>query len=738
MRTGTGTPKYTAGGGSPSITCAWESAYGARRLVRPKEEWAGISLTRAYDTSTAWPYRREAQMRFNARVRRMQCAVRRFRGLAESPEREFDVKPQLAAFYTSYPSPATAAIAHTGFLELKSLTKALRESLQETCEEQALVRYPECAQKPLKAVVAQVATALAHRTMLEEAGRAEGLACLQHYRLFQASQNGLRFRRVEEIIEAVVLFGDILPPVESMDLDPIAARILARLSEASGIYYEMVPRESMAKLPGLFTQWAIDLVDALAPMLPVKENEQPAAAAPQSALSSETDEAGEGAGADFRYNESAPPQPRQPSQLPPLDKPQPPALTAQGGTPENAMRDVLESMLAREEAGKTGGAGDAGAQSGNTEDGASQSTASPQQELEAALGELRPVAAGAAGQTSEWEDPREDIVEQEVGANTFTQGPMEGTPTEGETLKFSLDGTEVGGELKNRAVVLSEDAEAVERLRQEATPMSRELARNLYPSIDQEPRLEFLHTSGQLDPRRLPVAEISEASFRRHPIQRRPSTRGRSVVLIAADGSASLNDRQMRACKVMTSAWLESAHHGNVQVMAALYNSEGGFFESDTPLVQWIFHPGKTAVPNPAEAVRAVAALPDNGVGAQADALSLQYMVDEAGQVARGCNVYLVLISDCSWNRCFHTLEKSPEQEVASVLGGFQERLQNRLHITLVALGNPNQEVLDSIIDKKLVVTRTELEQPAEVAKKTSDYVAACIRERRRHERRRA
>ena len=66
------------------------------------------------------------------------------------------------------------------------------------------------------------------------------------------------------------------------------------------------------------------------------------------------------------------------------------------------------------------------------------------------------------------------------------------------------------------------------------------------------------------------------------------------MVLIACDGSGSLNHKQMQMLKLL--AWLESTAKSEIQVLAGLYHSGSIRPGVSGPLVQWIYHPGRPRV----------------------------------------------------------------------------------------------------------------------------------------------
>jgi hypothetical protein len=89
--------------------------------------------------------------------------------------------------------------------------------------------------------------------------------------------------------------------------------------------------------------------------------------------------------------------------------------------------------------------------------------------------------------------------------------------------------------------------------------------------------------------------------------------RGRPVLVIACDGSGSLNDDQMKMLKLLTTGYLESTAKRNIQVLAGLYHSGHIRKGVSGPLVQWIHHPQKTPATSGRDSVRALVSLPDTG-----------------------------------------------------------------------------------------------------------------------------
>ncbi len=709
---GSGAIVYDDDYGEDGYACSSTSSLS---IVRPKEEWGGISVARCHDPNTPWVYRCQGQMILNAIIRVGQNAIRRLRGDEGQQDRPFAVKPQLSALYTSYPNPALVAAGHTFALELKASSSGFAELLDATLGEEIVDLYSENDPAAIRTVLGYIISALGNRAVVEEAARHSELRPVEHYRLFQASQSSLLRPRLSDVIDMVVLFGDVLPPIDAMPVHPMTSHILTGLAKCSRPYFDVLAATPPDEFTDLFSNWALDLLDTLAPTLPARVREGDA---PKGGYPNEPQSPPPGTPGDFKYGNDGPaPDSGREEFIPPLNTPQPPTLSVQNGrdkTPEETIEDMIGP-----DRGQDGGGDKTGPQDKQPWS----------KEINDATLELYKEAEKASGQTGDWADIREDIAEQILKGKGFMTGPIEGLPTEGHLVDFSFDGIKVGGQLKDRPMELCEDSEKVDSLRMEAAPIAAALRKNLYPSDEEQSQIEKLRTSGQLDAKRLAVAHVCQAAFRRYRVSKEPSPKGRAVLLVAADGSGSLSRLQMKMCKLLTAGWLDSAQRANVLVLAALYHSEDF---CNTPLVQWVYHLRKTPVMNPSQGVRAVASLPDRGTGAQSDAISLKYMLDEAVALARGSQIYLTLISDCSWNKCLHESPKSAEEEVAGVLKMFRQELGERLHVTLVALGGESREHVEGVVDKMVVLGPEALCHPAQAAESVAAYVAACIRERRR------
>ncbi len=316
-------------------------------------------------------------------------------------------------------------------------------------------------------------------------------------------------------------------------------------------------------------------------------------------------------------------------------------------------------------------------------------------------------------------------------ADAFAQSPIQGSPADGHevTLRLGKD-SEFGGEIHDRPVALSDSLPAVESLAAESAPMADALRRALYPNIAERVETERLRATGALDAARLAMADFSSVVFKRYRIYEKADPKGQPLLLIACDGSGSLNRKEMRMLKVLAAAWLNSTVRTQVQVMAGLYHSGEIRRGVSGPLVQWMYHPQKTPAISRKDALRALVSLPESGTGAQSDALSLQFMLGEAVRIARGRMIYLILVSDCEWNRSFDA-DLSGKEEVRAFFENVYAEFDGNIHTTLVALGKEGETGFEDLLDKVITVPDSRLEDYAGLAEQIGVYVATCMKERR-------
>lgn len=695
-----GSGSYSTGGGT--YTSYWSGS-----STRTKDEWAGTPADRAFSEDVPWTYKRQAQMKFYGMLEQGRQGLARHDLAKPNSDGAWQVEPQLSAFYTSFPWPARAAVGHTLFLEVRGLVASTVRALPIVAGGEQAAKQHGLDPDAYVNVCRLVGQAVGNRAVVDSLARRPGFECVEFYRLFQAAQENLDFPSLGSVIDTVVLFGDLLPGPDRLVLHPMTHQILAALTDVSTPYWELLQGPENATTDN-YMRWGERLVEALRPFLPKARAEGDSKPESASAPAHSRE--------NYRYPPGDHDNPSQPDTVPPLCEPQPPRLDKPRSR-RNPFEDPLASLLdpLDEPFDPSEPAPEEGKEPGARE----------------AFDELARVASAATGQGTRWEDMREDLVERLLARMPFEAGPIQGPHTTGHPVTKELGGEEVGGEIFDSVVEPCEDVVKTAKLRARSKHVAATLRRNLYPSTKETIHLEYPRTSGQLDPRRLPLAEFSDAVYRRTLVETSLDPQGRALLVVAADASASLTNDQMQMCKLLLAGWMESVSGSQVDLLAGFYTSGSVRQHVQGQLIQWVYHPMKTPVISPREAVRAVASLPDSGSGGQADALSLAHLFDEAQKLRRGAQVYLVLITDCAFNKSFHGTAHTPCEEVVAVLKDGRKQFDEKLHVTLVALQQSVPEEAKEEADAVIVVDKDDLSDPAKVARDIGAYVATCIRERR-------
>ena len=198
------------------------------------------------------------------------------------------------------------------------------------------------------------------------------------------------------------------------------------------------------------------------------------------------------------------------------------------------------------------------------------------------------------------------------------------------------------------------------------------------------------------------------------------------------DGSGSMHPKRMRLMQMITYSWLSVTARSGVQVVAAIHDVGGPGRVGGPARVRWVFHPHRTPAVNRMEAAAAVAALPERGFGGQRDALAIRHVVDEARALARGRDVYPIMITDCGWCHSFSRTGMSAFDEVQQTLRALIEDDVGDVSPILVALSKEHgQTGLESLVDV-IPVPEADLADPAKVATRLGEFVLARVRDDRR------
>ena len=698
-----------------AISSSSQGAYSHKTYKhRSKTLWAGINIGLAFNFNQDYYTRLAAQQLFYRLLKKTQHLTSRLAGRDDLGEFKPKIKPQLSPCYTQYPPipAAHAAIGLTAYLEYSSranervLFLHLKEYLQQPAQRDRVNADPDIYQK-----LAHVAADCVQiRLLYEDLSRNHSLVQVELYRLFSASQMGLGFGSLPEIIKCVVLFGDVLPGWQSLGLHPFTRKILWDLSAVCSYYQTAVRTKAGADLIETGCQWVRSLCKALSRYLP--EEEEPLSEMPGQSPSkmSKMGIAFRNLAEQNRFSKQSPQQ--KPDRLSPLNGPNPPSLFESS--------DTLGQM-----AGKIVRENDPNTRSG-------PARAKPMVEsTQRTLQEFASAVEKAGGQQRSYEDMRSDRVEKAMAKNPFKISPIEGNPSEGHEVDLNLGGKKAGGEIFDRPVALSDDLPAYEALLSEADAFIQALRQNLYPNFRQVPKVLKLRTVGTLDPARICLFEFSSTVFKRHQIREAVDLRGRPLLVMACDGSGSLSEKQMRMVKLLAAGWLNATAKTGVEVLSGLYHSGSVRMGVSGPLVQWIYHPRKTPTMGRKDASRALVSLPNKGTGMQSDALSLGFILSEAKKLARGNMVYLILISDTAWNQSFHG-KMTGQEEVYAFFENAYEEFKGKLHTTLVALGVSAETGFEDLLDKVIRVSSQELDAHEAVAEKIGLYVASCMKENQR------
>ncbi len=675
---------------------------------RDKKSWRPVIAADMFNPNLSYAKSRQAKTLMNKSIKAAQAQAAMAAGKPEAAKGKFSVSPQLAMGYCGLPLQigAQAAIGHTALLEYQALSGprcALRDHLAQYLEQPALFEpILEIGEDLFKQIAERLVKIVNHRILLEDLQRREQLGSVEFHRFALASVRTWQFRSLPEIVEAVVMFGDLLPDWRDLgEIHPGTMDLLHAVERASCNYLDRLCFTPGHELMALGKAWFRSIMRGLRPFLHMFV---PVAASPS---------AGPMMKPPSKQSDTRREPDRELEDIAPLKEPPAPSLLDPA---DPLAQKVLEKLS-----------------------GSPAKTPETKQEKGAApksdpFGEMVQNLAKASGQARRIEDTRSDILQETLRRMGLERGPIEGSLTDGHEVRMDFgDGREAAGEIHDRPIDVDYSPGAYHELKQEAEPVTRALRKMLYPNFRQILEERRFNTSGALDAARLPEAMFSDAVFKRYKSKTRKDSRGRPVLLIVCDSSGSMNASKVRMLKIVSFAFLTAATKTGIRLLAGLYNQ--GFVKPGLHgnLVRWLHHPRKTPAITRTEAARVVANMSDNiGSGGQADALSISFMVDEAIEIARGAMVYMVLITDCGWCSSFGP-GTTAKQEVHRAIDESYEKLPGKLNTTLVALNHEEGKTtgFEGQMDAVINIPGAHLDNPAQVADKIGRYVAGQIRERK-------
>jgi hypothetical protein len=242
--------------------------YGYGSSITPKDVWAGSSPERAFSEETPWSFKRQAQVKFY----RMLEQSRRALSLSTGSERirigQWKVDPQISAFYTSFPWPARASIGHTVFLEAVSTRDELVKSIRLYLNNPVILEGRNVNEAAYHLSADAIARSLANRALFDMLSEVQELGDVEFYRFFQVAQNSLKFRQLSDVIDGVVLLGDLLPSTQLLNLHPMTAQIMHALVRASRWFWRNSIANGEDSSIFVYKSWGVALMEALIPFLP--------------------------------------------------------------------------------------------------------------------------------------------------------------------------------------------------------------------------------------------------------------------------------------------------------------------------------------------------------------------------------------------------------------------------------------------------------------------------------------
>lgn len=701
--------------------------YSPRSARSGKESWGGRNIGNAHKYHLSPVARLSAQALFYSTTLSAQKAAARLASQKIGKGFQTKVKPQLTPCYTDYPPSlaAYAAVGLTAHLEfqarsnLAASTRQLAPQVVQTIQRE----FPKLDPTPLGQMAMIVVNSVQARLLYEDLHKYDQLCSVENYRLFLASCQSMNFPSVPSILNSVILFGDVLPDWEGRGLHAMTEALLLAIETASKPYFVLLPQAKPPEAIALGRNWILDILRALAEYLPeIQETNSPAPLPGD----------GEGTG---RYQPES--EHEEPNIAPPGGK-HPPSLFdpspisgADGlmlpGRDIPSIREALKEMCRPRISRK------------DVQEDLAKRTPQVASRDSKVLHMFHKVVVEASRQDQKWEDTRSDLAEVLCRITAYGEGPITGQVTEGHEIEMSIAGEYYGGQLFDRPIDPKAVLAGADSLLPEANALYRRLRKLIFPNREPNSTEQRLVTNGGLDPARLPIAECSEVIYKRYRTSEGEDSRGRPLILIVNDGSGSVGMLQMKLMKILSMAWIKTSLKNRIKILAGIYCHvpvQGGLGQ---PLVEWLYHPEKTPTIAPKDTLRSIAGLPNKGRGGQADAISLQFMLDEAVRLAKGKNIYLILIADFKWCPSFQDpqsrLKKRPlgaELEVRTFFENAYKKLGDKLHVTMVGLDALKPETYANLVDKVIAVPKAELSDYTAVADRIGTYVANCVRERRK------
>ena len=682
----------------------WE--YYEERL-NSRRYWRSSTMSNSFRSYIPYHYRILPMQQFYRKVDEKIRHVYQLTGYDFVNNDDKRVKAQLSVCYTHYPQGigVQAAIGSTAWLQFKKLSTKQEVPVNPPASLMQFALNSQVDMKIFTEIYQQVYKMVQERLACEELKKS-GIIEVEAYRFVLLNYHRLQMRSLPDIIHVAVMLGDLLPDLYQLELHPVTMKVMEEILSISVFYYKSVEKANIAELLRIRHEWISAICKSVCRFLPSELR-------PLRNVSGNQEEDGPALG---NMNSSAP----KPNQdFPGLNKPGFPFINE-----EKDPVKLIQSLLFNNRSGN------------EVFKGGDSAEVKLTGEAKAAFDQLSQVintVLSTSGQTNKFEDIRSDIIQDTILNSPFQSGPIEGTSAEGNDVEADLgDGMVIKEHVFDKSFVPSFDEEEIKNLIRQAEPLTASMKRNIFPNVEEIALSENLKTSGMIDPIRLTHYQYSDAIYKRVIHRQEFNKKGRPVILIACDGSGSMDRQKMMMLKLLTVAWIGSTLNTSIQLIGAMYNEGQVDKGRNGTLVRWFCHPAKTVSNTRQQALRSVASLPDSGDGYNPDALALAFLIHEAEVYARGKQIYLVHICDTQWCNSFQQ-GISPEEEVVRVVGRKKQVLGKRFHYTLVGLSTTSGgKVGQFVADKFIPLSATELTNPLAAARKVGDYVSSCLKERSR------
>ncbi len=327
-----------------------------------------------------------------------------------------------------------------------------------------------------------------------------------------------------------------------------------------------------------------------------------------------------------------------------------------------------------------------------------------------------------------------DAVEKDPWERT----PIEGIPSEGSNVELDFGGHQMQNIVHEQAIPISHNMSSIEQLKAKSTPIAKHLSRMLYVSSSVQTRMVQGGSGANIDPSALPTYQVSEILYCKTEEYQDLDKTGQSIVVLAGDTSSSNSRDQIECQKILSAAWIAASKtkKNRIEFLGATYDSGVTSGGHHGPMVRWIYNDRFNEARTFEHAIARVDSI--RATGGNSDIASWARIMNEIQRMMldkprlKRAHIYLIIISDCAFNKSFSSTPLSAAEEVKGYIKDLKEKsLKGRLHLTLVNLGTSTQTALDRYADLKLNMSSRDMEDPSDAAQKISAFVSKAIKQQR-------